>query len=57
MAYPRLHWLYYVEFALAVASYVVQIPGLRRARAKARGEVISRDSSPEKVKGRSLRHR
>lgn len=38
MGYPRLHWLYYVEFALAVASYVVQIPGLRRARAKARGE-------------------
>lgn len=38
LAFPRLHWLYYVQFAIAVASYGVQIPGLRRARAKARGE-------------------
>ncbi len=38
VGYPRLHWLYDVEFAIAVASYGVQIPGLRRARAKARGE-------------------
>lgn len=36
--YPRLHWLYYVSFALAVGSYGVQILGFRRARAKIRGE-------------------
>lgn len=42
MSYPSLHWLYYVEFALAAASYGVQIPGLRRGRAKARTEVDQR---------------
>ena len=46
VGYPRLHWLYYVAFALAVASYVVQIPGLWRARAKARGESDQRRLKP-----------
>jgi len=36
--YPRLHWLYFVDFGLAVASYVVQILGWRRARAAAKAD-------------------
>ncbi len=46
IGYPKLHWLYYVEFVGVVASYCVQIPGLRRARAKARGEGDQRRLKP-----------
>ena len=41
--YPKLHWLYFVDFGLAVASYVVPILGWRRARARARAKA---DRSP-----------
>lgn len=32
MSSPRLHWLYWVEFAIAVTSYVVQFRSQRRLR-------------------------
>jgi len=33
MTFPKLHWLYFVSFGIAAASYVAQGMGLRRARA------------------------
>ncbi|HET9170556.1 MAG TPA: hypothetical protein VFN97_14020 [Actinospica sp.] len=42
--YPRLHWLYSVSIAIAVASYVVQIRGWRRARAQAKADRPPADS-------------
>ena len=42
--YPRLHWLYYVDFGLAVAAYAVQIWGLIRARAAAKSDRPPLDS-------------
>lgn len=37
--YPKLHWLYYVQFAIAAASYAVRFPDfLQRRRAKGRVE-------------------
>lgn len=34
MLYPRLHWLYYVVFASAVANYAFQIVDRRRVRGR-----------------------
>jgi hypothetical protein len=42
--YPRLHWLYAVDFAIAVASYVVQLRDWRRARARAKADRSPVDS-------------
>ena len=42
--YPRLHWLYFVNFAIAVASYAVQFFGWRRARDRAKADRSPLDS-------------
>ena len=34
LAYPKLHWLYFVEIAIAAVGYAVQYLDIRRQRAK-----------------------
>lgn len=38
LLFPKLHWLYFMEFAIVAGGYAVQILDFRRRRAKRRVE-------------------